>query len=192
MREIILASSSPRRRELLSKYNLRFEVLTSDIDEKIYKDDEPVQIAMSLALEKVLEISKKIEKGIIIGADTIVVLDNKILGKPKDKLDAYNTLKGLSGKKHKVITGLSIIDVENNIKVVDYEESLVHFYNLTDETIYKYIETEEPFGKAGSYGIQGYGGLLVKSIEGSYDNIVGLPTAKLNKILNKYFNYTLL
>ncbi|EPZ55739.1 septum formation protein Maf [[Clostridium] sordellii ATCC 9714] len=130
-------------------------------------------------------------ESLVIGADTIVVLDNEILGKPKNEDEAFDMLSKLSNREHQVITGMSIVNIENNKKIVDYTISNVKFKNLTDQDIRDYISTGECLDKAGSYGIQGYGALLVKEIQGDYFNIVGLPISKLSDILKSNFNINL-
>lgn len=130
-------------------------------------------------------------ESLVIGADTIVVLDNEILGKPKNEDEAFDMLSKLSNREHQVITGMSIVNIENNKKIVDYTISNVKFKNLTDQDIRDYISTGECLDKAGSYGIQGYGALLVKEIQGDYFNIVGLPISKLSDILKANFNINL-
>ena len=188
MNKIVLASSSPRRIEILTKFGLNPTVLKAEIEEKISNGEKPEIVVMGLALEKALSVSKDLEKDrIIIAADTIVVLDNKILGKPSDEEEAYNMLHSLSGKEHKVITGLSIIKVQSNIKIVDYETTYVKFRDLSKEKINNYIKTKEPMDKAGAYGIQGLGEILVEEIKGSYSNVVGLPIGKLDFLLSKFF-----
>lgn len=192
MRKIILASTSPRRKELLEKYNLNPIVVKSCAEEKLRPDEGPEQIVMSLAFEKVNSISHIYANDIIIGADTIVVYENKILGKPKDEDDAYRILKTLSGKEHEVLTGICIINPEKNIKVVDYERTIVKFRKLDDEKIRDYIKTGEPLDKAGAYGIQGYGAILVDGIQGCYTNVVGLPLPKLDFLLGSFFGVKIL
>ena len=192
MGNIILASSSPRRKELLSKYNLNIEIFPADIDEFYHKNDSPEQIAMSLALKKALWVEKHFKEGIIISADTIVILGDEILNKPRDEKDAFCMLKALSGKEHKVITGISIIKAKSNLKIVDFETTIVKFRNISDNKIIRYIKTKEPMDKAGAYGIQGYGEVLVERLNGSYSNVVGLPLGKLDFLLNKFFNIKIL
>ena len=193
MDKIILASSSPRRKELLSKYNLNPIIVKSSIKEKISPNETTEQIAMALAFEKAKQVGEKYEQGeIIIGADTIVAYEGKILGKPKDEEDAKYMLKYLSGKKHEVVTGISIIKANSNLKVIDYERTIVKFRKLTDRKIENYIKTKEYIDKAGAYGIQGVGGILVEKISGCYFNIVGLPLYKLDILLEKYFDISLL
>ena len=188
---IILASGSPRRREILANTNAKFDVLTSDVDERIFKFEEPTQLVLRLAFEKCMDIAINNPESLVIGADTIVVLDNEILGKPKNEDEAFDMLSKLSNREHQVITGMSIVNIENNKKIVDYTISNVKFKNVTDQDIRDYISTGECLDKAGSYGIQGYGALLVKEIQGDYFNIVGLPISKLSDILKANFNINL-
>ena len=188
---IILASGSPRRREILANTNAKFDVLTSDVDERIFKFEEPTQLVLRLAFKKCMDIAINNPESLVIGADTIVVLDNEILGKPKNEDEAFDMLSKLSNREHQVITGMSIVNMENNKQIVDYTISNVKFKNLTDQDIRDYISTGECLDKAGSYGIQGYGALLVKEIQGDYFNIVGLPISKLSDILKANFNINL-
>lgn len=193
MDKIILASASPRRQELLNKYNLNPRIFSAQIEEKLSMGESPEQIAMALALEKSLWVSNHFSNGeVIIGADTIVVLGDLVLGKPKDEADAFNILKLLSGKEHHVITGISIIKAGTNTKIIDYESTLVRFRHLSDKKINNYIRTKEPLDKAGAYGIQGLGMVLVEKIDGCYSNVVGLPLGKLDYLLNKFFNIKIL
>ena len=188
---IILASGSPRRKEILENTNLKFSVITSDIDEIIFENEEPIQLVLRLAFEKCMSVAQNNPSDLVIGADTIVVLDNEILGKPKNEEEAFNTLSKLSNREHQVITGMSIVNLENEKKLVDYAISNVKFKKLTDQDIKDYISTKECLDKAGSYGIQGYGALLVEEIKGDYFNIVGLPISKLSDILKINFNINL-
>lgn len=188
---IILASGSPRRKEILENTNLKFSVITSDIDERIFENEEPIQLVLRLAFEKCMSVAQNNPSDLVIGADTIVVLDNEILGKPKNEEEAFNTLSKLSNREHQVITGMSIVNLENEKKLVDYAISNVKFKKLTDQDIKDYISTKECLDKAGSYGIQGYGALLVEEIKGDYFNIVGLPISKLSDILKLNFNINL-
>lgn len=188
---IILASGSPRRKEILENTNLKFSVITSDIDERIFENEEPIQLVLRLAFEKCMSVAQNNPSDLVIGADTIVVLDNEILGKPKNEEEAFNTLSKLSNREHQVITGMSIVNLENEKKIVDYAISNVKFKKLTDQDIKDYISTKECLDKAGSYGIQGYGALLVEEIKGDYFNIVGLPISKLSDILKINFDINL-
>lgn len=190
MNKIILASASPRRSDILEGYGLDIEILPAQIDEIVREGESPEQIAMSLAFEKAYSVALNIKNKIVIGADTVVVLGDEILGKPRDKEEAFKMLRALSGKEHKVITGISII--KGNIKIVDYESTLVKFRQLSHEQINKYIDTLEPMDKAGAYGIQGYGKILVETINGSYSNVVGLPIVKTDFLLTRFFDIQIL
>lgn len=192
MKKIILASASPRRKELLSQLGLSPEIQASEIVELSSPEESPESVAMSLAFQKAIDVASKFQDGVVVAADTIVVLEGKIMGKPFDKADAYEMLRSLSGRTHDVITGFSIVDTMTGIKIVDYEKTLVRFRNLDKERIIKYIESGEALDKAGSYGIQGKGALLVDKIEGCYFNVVGLPLSKLEGYLKTYFGINLL
>ena len=192
MKKIILASKSPRRIEMLSKYFKDIKINVSDIHESVNQNDLPQTTVMKIAFEKANAVLKVCdEQGIIIAADTIVYLD-EVMGKPKSYDDGFEMIKRLSGKEHKVFTGICIIDTVSNKKVVDYEETIVEFNVLRDEQIIKYLNTGEYKDKAGSYGIQGYGELLVKKINGCYNNVKGLPLSKLNYLLKVHFSLELL
>lgn len=188
---IILASASPRRKEILENANVKFKIMSSDIEELTLDGESPCQMVMRLAFEKGIDIANKQKSDLVISADTIVVLDNKVLGKPKDEKEARYMIESLSGKTHQVITGISLINLENNKKIIDYVISNVKFKNLSEEDINDYISTNESLDKAGAYGIQGYGALLVDEIQGDYFNIVGLPISRLSDLLKKHFNINL-
>lgn len=188
---IILASASPRRKEILENTKLKFDIIKSDIDEIILEKEAPIQAVMRLAFEKSMDIASKNEDDLIIAADTVVVLDENILGKPKDKEEAYNMIRSLSGRTHEVITGISLVNLGLSKKIIDYVVSTVKFKELSDEDIKDYIHTNESLDKAGAYGIQGYGAMLVEKIEGDYFNIVGLPISKLRDLLKKHFSINL-
>ena len=145
----------------------------------------------SVIIEKCMDIACNNESSLVIGADTIVVLDDMILGKPKDKDEAYCMLKKLSNKVHQVITGISLINLEGNKKIIDYVVSNVKFKDLSEEDIKDYIQTDESLDKAGAYGIQGYGALLVEEIKGDYFNIVGLPISRISDLLKQHFSINL-
>ncbi len=175
MGKIILASSSPRRADILKQHSIKFDVLPSPYQEDHSVTDFSYSFVESLAYNKakaVLPILK--EPASIIGADTVVVLDNKILGKPKDYNDAFKMLKQLSGKKHRVVTAISVINTEKNTEKVTSVTSIVEFENLSDEQIDFYIKNYNPYDKAGSYGIQEMPEGYIKSYEGSLENIIGL------------------
>lgn len=187
--KIILASASPRRRELLQQIGLQFEVNPASGEELITETD-PALVVEELSRQKAMEIAGKVkEDGIIIGADTIVTFKNKIMGKPRDEEDASQMLSQLSGKSHKVYTGVTAIKIENEAsEIITFSESTeVVFYPVDKEEIYAYISTKEPMDKAGAYGIQGKGAAFVKEIHGDYNNVVGLPLARLyQEVLKKW------
>lgn len=181
--KIILKSSSPRRKELLEKMGYEFEIKAYDIDESIDDNLSPYENVKRLGLEKAL-INKDLDKGsILIGCDTIVVLDDVIYGKPQNKDDAYKMLKSLSGRCHLVMSGCGVI--YNDLIYNFVEVSKVYFKELSDNDINDYIASGECYGKAGAYAIQGIGRCLVDHYEGSLNNIIGLPTEKLKSILGE-------
>lgn len=183
-RKIILASASPRRQELLKYIVPEFEVIPADIDETLPADIVPFKAAEYLAVQKAEFISKQYPEAVVIGSDTVVIIDSIILGKPADKADAERMLKLLSGRAHKVITGVCIACGE---KIDSFScETKVKFYPLTDEEIRDYIATGEPMDKAGAYGIQGYGSVLSEGIEGDFFNVMGLPAAMLKRRFDEF------
>lgn len=184
MRKIILASSSPRRRELMATAGLEFEIIVKDVDESIPEGTAPIDAAKMTAKKKALAVANEHPDSIVIGADTIVVAGEKILGKPADKADACAMLRMLSGVEHEVITGVCIVCGEKQENFA--QVSRVKFYELTDEEIEAYVATNEPMDKAGAYGIQGRGCTLVEKIEGDYFNIVGLPVAELSRKIKAF------
>ncbi|MBR5294995.1 MAG: septum formation protein Maf [Clostridia bacterium] len=177
--KVILASQSPRRQELLKRLFSEFEIIPSDIDETIPEDIGAEFAPVFLAAEKALHISEKYPNDLVVAADTIVVLDGEILGKPMDNEDAKNMLTKLSGNTHKVITGCCIRLGEDCCTFS--EESLVTFFPLTEEEIDAYIASGATAGKAGAYGIQDQAALFVERIDGDFYNIVGLPIARLSR-----------
>ena len=183
MRKIILASASPRRRELLASAGVIFQICVSEGEEKITAEN-PDEIVCELSALKAAEIASKFEfedGTVIIGADTIVSYMNKILGKPSDEQDAFETLKMLQGNTHQVYTGVTVLVKKYGEweKHSFAERTDVTFYPVTDEEIRTYIKSGEPMDKAGSYGIQGSFGIYVKEIQGDYTNVVGLPVGRL-------------
>ncbi|HGJ64882.1 TPA: septum formation protein Maf [bacterium] len=185
-KKLILASASPRRKQLLEQVGLIFDIIPSDIDEEIFIHHDPLINIQAIALNKALNVAMKIHKGLIIAADTQVIVDNKVLGKPIDKTDAIRMLSDLSGKKHKVITGVAIIDADTGMRESWVETTFVVFRKLTLDEILSYIESGEYEGKAGAYGIQGRAAAFVERIEGCYFNVVGLPLAKLMENLRRF------
>ncbi len=181
----ILASKSPRRRYLLEQAGLKFSVMPSHIDETKIPLSSPEIYVRILSEAKAGSVSQKYPDKWVIGADTIVLNNGEILGKPQSKDDARTMLKQLSGQTHQVLTGYAVACKAKNRKFSETVKTDVLFKHLTDEEIQWYIQTKEPFGKAGSYAIQGIGSFLVKSIRGSYTNVVGLPVCEVIEFLIK-------
>lgn len=183
MQDLILASSSPRRKELLENLQLSFKTVSSDVDENYDPNWKPNEIVMELAYRKAGAVAAGYPTSFVIGSDTIVVEGNDVLGKPQNREDAYSMLKRLSGKMHCVYTGVAIISPTGVQKF--YEKTDVEFWELSDDEINQYLDTGEPFDKAGAYGIQGFGSLLVKKISGDYFAVVGLPVSRTMRELKK-------
>jgi septum formation protein len=182
-RKLLLASASPRRSTILSRSGVDFSVKRCLIAEPALDGLKPHEVAVRLAELKAGEITKYFPKHVVLGADTVVALKDRILGKPKDRDDAFQMLSELSGKTHTVHTGLALEIKKCDFKKNGYETTKVKFKKLTPEDIENYIISGEPMDKAGAYGIQGLGNFLVKSISGPLDNVVGLPLSKLKKLL---------
>lgn len=178
---LILASASPRRRELLAHLGLAFSVEAADIDETPHLEEHPVSYTKRLAKEKAQAIALRHPGGAVLGADTTVVLDHLILGKPADAEDARRMLQLLQGRTHQVITGVALhFDTQT---IVEAETTMVSFAPMTAETIDAYVATGEPLDKAGAYGIQGIAAQFIPRIEGDYSNVVGLPLARVRQML---------
>ncbi len=180
--KLVLASKSPRRSEILKNAGIDFTVRVADADETIPDGTKPQDAVVFLAARKALAVPRSDDE-VVLGADTVVVLDDKILGKPKDKNDAYNMIKSLSGRVHSVFTG--VFAIGNGVSVSFAEETKVEFYPLTDDEINEYINTSEPYDKAGAYGIQGLASKFIRGIEGDYFNVVGLPISGVYKKIIK-------
>jgi septum formation protein len=180
---LILASGSPRRKELLSNLQLNFEVVVSEIEEIVDESLQPEEVVMDLAFQKANAVAQIHSDAIVLGSDTVVVFDGEILGKPMDEEDSFRMLKMLSGNTHEVLTGVSIISPQETITF--YERTEVTFWELTDDEIRAYIASGEPADKAGSYGIQMLGSVLVKRINGDYFAVVGLPVSRTKRELKK-------
>ncbi|MCT4688921.1 Maf family protein [Vallitalea sp.] len=186
MKNIILASKSPRRKELLERLNLDFDVKVSNLDEDRFEQDLPWEFVEKLAYEKANSVSKLVDNdSLVIGCDTVVVYEDKILGKPKDTIQARDYLKKLSGKKHLVYSGIAILNMNSNNNYISHEVTEVYMKELNEEEITCYINTGEPLDKAGAYGIQGVGSIFIEKINGDYYNVMGLPLNKLYKGLSK-------
>jgi len=194
MERIILASASPRRRELLEQLGIKFDIVVStETEENIDKSLPPEAYTSELALLKAAAVGKKLtelnrKNSIIIAADTVVYFEGKILGKPKNDVDARNMLKMLSDNRHEVYTGICVMRLKDAYTVSRSVKTSVKFKSLTDAMIDGYIRTQEPADKAGAYGIQGMGAVLVEEIQGDYFNVVGLPLSCLYDILKNEFD----
>lgn len=183
--KIILASQSPRRLDLLQMIGLDFEVEPSNIIEENHNDLDPLEYAMLNAQNKAKVVAEKFPHSLIISADTIVVLGNKILEKPENKKHAFEILSLLNGKTHEVITAFGIMLKKNNISVFDYEKTRVKFRKIKPDDLKEYIKTGEPLDKAGGYGAQGLGSLLIERVDGCFYNVVGFPLGKFYLIFEK-------
>ena len=182
--EIILASGSPRRRELLEMIGLRFETVPA-LEEEAQYDYPPELTVQKLSEAKALEVSKRLGEGkLYIAADTLVCAGGRVLGKPRDKADAAAMLRLLSGRAHSVYTGVTLIS--GGRILTQYEESIVHFRELSDSEITSYLDRGESMDKAGAYGIQGLAGLFIQGIEGDFYNVMGLPLCRLYKMLLEF------
>jgi septum formation protein len=186
---IFLASKSPRRKKLLEQINLKFEVVVVDVDESEREGESPADMVTRLAKEKSEAAAEVIKEGIIITADTTVVFNEGILGKPADEKDAARILGILSGNTHIVYTGYSVFNTKTGERIVDLEKSRVTFIKLSEEDIWDYIRSGSPMDKAGAYGIQDdFGAVFIKEISGCYYNVVGLPLSKVYSSLKRIIN----
>ena len=179
--KVILASQSPRRKELIKMLNIKAITIPSKVEEIIDESLSHEEMVMDLALQKATDVFRKHKEDLVLGFDTLVILGDKVMGKPKDKDEAKAYLKELSGNTHRVITGCAFIKKGHSSSF--YSSADVTFYAMTDEEINEYIETNEPFDKAGAYGIQGYGSKYIKAIFGDYYAIVGFPVSKIYREL---------
>jgi septum formation protein len=186
MKTIILASASPRRKEILSKTGLKFRVDESDYEEDLGLDLKPDKLAVFLSREKARDVARRHTNALIISADTIVVFRNMIFGKPRSRKEAKEMLKALSGKAHKVITGYTIMDTSSGKELSDSVKSKVFFKILSNREIDAYIRSGEPMDKAGAYGVQGLGAVIVRKIEGDFFNVMGLPLNSLAESLKNF------
>ena len=184
---VILASASPRRKELLEQLGLQFVINPAHIDESMFLNEDALKYVRRLSKEKGRAIAEKYPEHIVISADTIVVYNEKMLGKPIDKADAFRMLRLLSGNTHKVITAFSILCGIKNINITEDELTEVRFRDLSDTDINEYIDGGSPMDKAGAYGIQDLSAILVRSISGCYYNVIGFPIAHFKETWDKLF-----
>ena len=187
-RRLILASASPRRRELLEKLDIRFEIRPAAVDESPLPGEDASTYPLRTAVKKALAVAEQTgdtEKALIVAADTVVIVDDDILGKPADAAEAKAMLRRLSGREHIVITGLGLVDTLSGRSLSAAEQTVVYFNDLKTAEIDAYVATGEPLDKAGAYGIQGKGSLLVRKIDGDFYNVMGLPLSRLDRLLAK-------
>ncbi len=186
---LILASASPRRAELLKVAGIPFEIIPAgDVEAELQGKAatmQPAEYAQLQALAKAKQVAKEHPGRIVLGSDTIVIIDNEILEKPSDEADACDMLQRLAGRRHTVISAITII--RDGIQWSSYDSTSVEFLPLEEDIIKKYVNTGEPMDKAGAYGIQGFGAMMVSRIEGCYFNVMGLPLSLLGKALNSQF-----
>ena len=186
---LVLASASPRRRHLLGQLGLEFDVQPSDVDETVPQGIEPSALVQHLAMEKAVTVARQHPGRLVLGADTIVVLDGNVLGKPTDETDARAMLGRLSGRRHTVFTGLALVHLDSTRRVAAHEQTDVYVDDLSDDEIARYVATGSPMDKAGAYGIQDdYGAVFIHRIEGDYYNVVGLPLHRLYRMLRASFS----
>jgi len=185
-KKLILASQSPRRADLLRLIGLEFTVVASRLNEDDEEYTVPEVQVLELAHKKAEKIAETIEEGIVVGADTIVVLDGQIMGKPRDEAEAAQMLKRLSGHTHTVLTGFTIFHQPSHLYRDDYEKTEVTFRDLSEKEIMAYIATGSPFDKAGAYGIQDHSAIFVKRIDGCFYNVVGFPVSRFYESLQKF------
>lgn len=194
-RPIVLASGSPRRQDLLGRIGLAFRVMVPGLAEERLPGEEPPAMARRLALEKAVWVARElggeaIPGTLVIGADTIVVLGDEVLGKPAGAQEAYAMLSKLSGRTHRVLTGVAVVEIasppDGFVSKAEVEETLVTFRPLSPEEIWRYIESGEPMDKAGAYGVQGLGSVIVQRVEGCFFNVVGLPLPRLARLLKEF------
>ncbi len=186
MKTIILASASPRRKELLEKIGLKFEAEPSDYEEYLPSEGEPHELAKKLSLEKAERVARRHKKAIVIAADTFLVFRGKLLGKPRNEAEAKEMLKALNGMSHSVITGFTIVDTDNKKILTKSVETKIYLRKLTAKEIDAYVKSKEPLDKAGAYAIQGLGSVIVEKIEGDYFNVIGLPLSALAESLKEF------
>ena len=183
--KIVLASASPRRAELLRQVGLEFEVMVSEVEETLTPGLEPAAQVELFALRKANAVAATLDRGIVIGADTVVVQGGRVLGKPVDAQEAVEMLQLLQGKGHEVYTGVALVDARSSVKLVEHVMTRVFFNAMSEETIRRYVATGEPLDKAGAYAVQGRAALFINRLEGCYSNVVGLPLARLATMLKK-------
>ncbi|MEN6422783.1 MAG: Maf family protein [Smithella sp.] len=182
----ILASASPRRREILKSVGLNFKIIPAHVNEDYLAGESPARHVRRLSLDKATVVAEKNQNSWVLGADTIVVIDGRILGKPANQAQAANMLKKLSGREHKVFTGFTIVRVSSGICTTKVIQSAVRFKTISSDEMNWYIACDEPYDKAGGYAIQGRGAYFIRSIRGSYTNVIGLPLCEVLETLKEF------
>lgn len=186
MKKLILASSSPRRAELLKQIGLDFEIRAGNVDETPLPGLSPPELVRYLAEKKAAAVARQLNDGIVIAADTVVVWQGLLLGKPLDEDDAFAMLSRLQGSVHEVFTGIALAGARSGKSLVGHEQTRVFFRAIGEDEIRRYIAGGEPLDKAGAYGAQGRGAVFIKRLEGCYTNVVGLPLARLSLMLKEF------
>lgn len=186
MKKLILASTSPRRKELLTQTGIPFEIVASSYEEDMTLELSPAELVKHLSLSKARAVAEKVQDAVVVGADTIVVFENKIIGKPHTNEKAKETLQGLNGKQHSVFTGFTVMDADTKKFVSKSAETKIYFKNNSEKEIDAYVATGEPLDKAGAYAIQGLGGKLIDRIEGDHSSVIGLPITKVLEVLKDF------
>jgi septum formation protein len=183
---LILASNSPRRRELLDQVGISYELDPAHVDESVLPGEGPEEYVLRVAMDKAVKTALRHGSGLVLGADTVVVLDGDILGKPASREEAVDMLTRLSGRAHKVMTGVALVDALTGVSMSGVEVTEVRMCAISKDEVEAYASTGEPMDKAGAYGIQGRAALFVEGIDGDFFNVVGLPLAKLNRMLKEF------
>ncbi len=184
----VLASKSPRRKELLQNIGIKAEIMPSNVDESVAEGLAPETMVEELSMLKATDVARSLDRNtVVIGADTCVCVDGEIFGKPENSEDARRMLRALSGRSHEVYTGYCIVNCKDGVAVSKCEKTKVFFRTLSEEEISSYIATNEPMDKAGAYGIQGKGSKFIERIEGDYFNVVGLPVCALTRLMHEEF-----
>lgn len=182
---LILASASPRRQEMLRSVGLNFKIIPAHVNEKYLPEESPQEHVRRLSRHKAAVVAAEKQNAWVLGADTIVVIDSMVLGKPRNRTQAINMLKRLSGREHKVFTGFTIARMSSGIRTTKVVQSSVRFKTITPDEMSWYVNSDEPYDKAGGYAIQGQGAFFIRSIRGSYTNVIGLPLCEVMEILKK-------
>lgn len=184
MKRLVLASKSPRRQQILQGLGLQAQIIPSNIIEEVPRGVPPQEVAIHLALQKARDVASRLDyQALVIGADTIVVLEGEIMGKPGSPQEAFDMLSKLAGKEHEVITGIALVDSGGNVEIADYQSTRVKMKEVDSNRLWKYVETGEPLDKAGAYAVQGKASVFIERIDGCFFNVMGLPVTRLDSML---------